>query len=519
MSIALTQVPEAALQIQKHTQLFSREDNKMSNESTDIHPVDRPGIKETQTISADINDDYTETRDDSVPSGNDYRDYRESTHSVTSKIAYLIGVKKGIFKKEHSSFDLDIFNKLDTDKNARIIRHLCTVRTSIFINFNKINNAFKLEHRGIRTVGEFIPDESVRQLSEDGIDFVKKTSRYLSNHVVEINRLINDRINNCRGLFPMWLNWEYVKDLFIMKDGLTDNGVMAALMVYRNSYNFLPFHAYLNWNARDEGLIIASDYRFCTWLYQLHNDEFTARNMVTNVGSYVTGNIYDFISSSGSTVLVVDCENSDPFNLSAAFRNLERKYTEKISRIILFDDIHSSTAWKLLEDSTGNIPVEHLTVERLMGNKSLVDQALYARVFREFYENRTDSFVLVSSDSDYWPLVSNLPQAKFLVMIEHAKCSPNLKQALEDQHIFYCYLDDFYGGSSEDVKHKAVLAEMRAYIESTVRLNVNDMFEEALRSTRAPFTEDERKRFYRKFIKPMSLVIDDNGDVQIEFGR
>ena len=71
----------------------------MSNESTDIHPVDRPGIKETQTISADINDDYTETRDDSVPSGNDYRDYRESTHSVTSKIAYLIGVKKGIFEK------------------------------------------------------------------------------------------------------------------------------------------------------------------------------------------------------------------------------------------------------------------------------------------------------------------------------------------------------------------------------------------------------------------------------------
>lgn len=60
---------------------------------------------------------------------------------------------------------------------------------------------------------------------------------------------------------------------------------------------------------------------------------------------------------------------------------------------------------------------------------------------------------------------------------------------------------------------------MRAYIENTVRLNVNDMFEEALRSTRAPFTEDERKRFYRKFIKPMSLVIDDNGDVQIEFGR
>lgn len=294
-----------------------------SENNTFFDPADGPVINETltPTLSPDSN---TEPQNVTEASDNEYRDYRESTHTVTSKIAYLIGVKKTIFEKEHSSFDLNIFNKLDADKNARIIRHLCIIRTSILRNFNKINNAFKFEHRGIRTVGEFIPDESVRQLAEDGIDFVKNTSRYLSNHVVEINRLINDRINNCRGLFPMWLNWEYVKDLFIMKDGLTDNGVMTALMVYRNSFNYLPFHLYLNWDAQDEGLIIASDYRFCTWLYQLHKDEFKARNMVMNVGSYVTGNIYDFISSSRSTVLVVDCENSDPFTSAPRSATLKR---------------------------------------------------------------------------------------------------------------------------------------------------------------------------------------------------
>lgn len=449
----------------------------------------------------------------------DYKELRESTHDITTKIAYLLGIRKIIFDKENTSFDIELFNRLNKDKSARIIRNLCAIRTSILKNFNKINNAFRFEHRGIRTVNEFIPDEYVMQLSNDGIDFVKKSSICLSNHVVEINRLINDRINNCKNLFPMWLNWDYIRDLFIMKNGLTDHGVMAALVTYRNSYNYLPFHAYMNWDAEDEGLILTSDARFCSWLYKLNNDEFKARNMVTNVGSRVKNNIYDFISSSNKTVLVVDCENSDPFNLSAAFRNLEKCYTDKIAGIILFDDVHASSAWNMLQNYTGNVPVEHLNVERIMGNKSLVDQALYARVFREFYENRTDSFVLVSSDSDYWPLISNLPQANFLVMVEHSKCSPNLKQALDEQHIFYCYLDDFYGGNGEDIKLKAVLAEMRDYVDSAVNLNVNDMFETALRNTRAPFSEDERRRFYRKFIKNMSLVVGENGDVSIEFGK
>lgn len=65
----------------------------MNNENSNIHPADGPGINETNTSSAD-NNDYAEARDDAGSPGVDYRDYRESTHSVTSKIAYLIGVKK-----------------------------------------------------------------------------------------------------------------------------------------------------------------------------------------------------------------------------------------------------------------------------------------------------------------------------------------------------------------------------------------------------------------------------------------
>ena len=36
----------------------------------------------------------------------------------------------------------------------------------------------------------------------------------------------------------------------------------------------------------------------------------------------------------------------------------------KVSRIILFDDIHTATAWRILESYT-DIPVEHMLIERL----------------------------------------------------------------------------------------------------------------------------------------------------------
>ena len=132
---------------------------------------------------------------------------------------------------------------------------------------------------------------------------------------------------------------------------------------------------------------------------------------------------------------------------------------QKVSRIILFDDIHTATAWRILESYT-DIPVEHMLIERLKSNKSLVDIKLTARACEEFYKNNVDSFVIVSSDSDYWGLISSLPDAKFLVMAEHEKCGPDIRQALSEKGIFYCFIDDFYSGNSQDIKLTALMKEM-----------------------------------------------------------
>lgn len=469
----------------------------------------------TQSQIEQINESSIQKETEEAEANEETRQYKNSTYEIISKVAYLIGVNKRVFENETQSPKLEIYEKLDTDKNARIIRHLCIIRNSIERSFKQIMQLMKYELKTIINMPELIPQESINQLFADGIDFYRPTNSQLTQQIIEINRIISDRINNCRSLFPLWLNWNYVKDLFIMPNGLTDAGIKQAASTFYSKLSYYPYKMYINWNPKNYGNILYNDKKFVTLLYYMNNDEFTDLNKVSDVSNYIKCSIYDYIETSEKAVIVVDCENTDPYKLSAVLKNLDTEYTSKISSIILFDDINTASAWGILENFI-NIPVEHMMIERIKENKSLVDIKLTARACQEHYVNKVDSFIIVSSDSDYWGLIQSLPDARFLVMIENDRCSPDLKKALESANIFYCNIDDFYTGNAENLKYSALFKSMYQYL-SNIHLNINDMFNEALRVTRVDMTDSEKTQFIQKYIKTMQLRIESNGDVIIDF--
>ena len=217
-------------------------------------------------------------------------------------------------------------------------------------------------------------------------------------------------------------------------------------------------------------------------------------------------------------VMAVDCENSDPYRLCATLKGLDADVTAKIQKIMLFDDVNTVNAWRILESHT-SIPVEHIMTERVKRTKSLVDIELTAMTCMEHYKNNVDSFIIVSSDSDYWGLISSLPDARFLVMIEREKCGPDMKAAMANSGIFYCYIDDFYSGNSDDIKRNALFTELYRYLDDALKLNVNDMLDAALKATRIEMTPAAKRQFFDKHIKRMSLVIDADGNASIELKR
>ena len=145
-----------------------------------------------------------------------------------------------------------------------------------------------------------------------------------------------------------------------------------------------------------------------------------------------------------------------------------------------------------------------------------MDIRLTADACKEFYQNNTDSFIIVSSDSDYWGLISALPDAHFLVMIEREKMRSGYETALATSGIFYCFLDDFYSGDNEEIIVNALVLETRKYLDFTVKFNVKRPDEPYSAGHQSNLIRRGKKQFYDKYIKSMRLAIDDNGDVHVE---
>ncbi|MDO4460064.1 MAG: NYN domain-containing protein [Clostridia bacterium] len=463
--------------------------------------------------------------------------------NIVSLVAYLIGVKEEILERDYLK---TAYEELEKNKAAKIVRCLSIIRTSIMLNYSRINEKMTYDITNIDKMPEFIDPDIFRFLRKNDIELIK-TNVKPSYYFPVINKLISDRINDCKKMFPLWVEWDYIRNLFIMPDG---NNLEKALNVSkefsanRNSY---PFHKYINWPmdmkaqmqaalAHDEetdispedftvGNILLNDKKFLLMLYAVNYDTFHELRNVHGAKQETKADINDFIADHDRIAIIVDCENSDPYKLTAVLRNI-KEYCQrsnnpendfgKLSKIILFDDVHTVNTWRILE-SYINVPVEYELIERVNDFKSLVDIRMTAGACREFYTNDIDAFLLVSSDSDFWGLISGLPDADFLVVTEYSKLGTSLVDAMQEHRISYCIMDDF-AGNVADLKIGALKMLIEDYVDQRISINVNSMLNEIYEQSRIGLSPAEKQNFYNSYVKKMRLEIKPDGELRIKLG-
>lgn len=443
--------------------------------------------------------------------------YKNSTYLIVSKIAYLIGYSDEVMISEKVPVQMrEVFAELEKNKNARIIRNLCIIRYRIERNFAKIQHLMKYELKNLDTMPDYIPPKAAKQLWKDDIRLQK--ANYLpEKYVLDINKMLKERIDTVKDLFPIWLNWDYIRELFLMPGGHTIEGIRAVHLEYHANLKRYPYGVYINWHfGNDDGYILYNDKKFVSMLYEKNQDYFMDISRVSDASDVTKFGIYEFIeASSKGVVLVVDCENSDPYKLYATLKNLAQDQIGKVKKIILYDDVNASTAWSILDEFT-TLKVERMLIQRLKENKSLTDMTLAVGVCKEFYGGIADSFVLLSSDSDYWALISMLPEARFLVMVEQNKVSYDMCKAMEAAGIFYCFIDDFYTGNSDEIRMKAVLSELQAKLDEQVNFNIRTLMKEVFWATRVEMATREERQFYDRYVKKMKIVVDVDGNVSLK---
>jgi Ni,Fe-hydrogenase maturation factor len=439
---------------------------------------------------------------------------RSNKKDIVSKVAYLIGVKKATL---YNQFETDLpgfLKEMDENKAARIIRSLCKLRMTMMHRFKKVDDILRYDLKNLKDI-DFFDRDDIIQLEKWEVYVTLANSRS-SLYMEHFNELIQEHIDDCKDLFPEWLKWEYLRSLFLMPKNKKIDVPKKEFEKYMANMEFYPYQAYIYWKQPSNcGNILFNDQKFASLLYDMHNDFFAENEKVLDAGEGTKTTIYDFIQRSDQTVVIVDCENSDVYKLYATLKNLNQEELQKVKKIILFDDVHTTKAWSCLSHFT-SIEVEHVEVERVNNYKSLVDIKMTAGACKEFYSNQIHSFILVSSDSDFWGLISSLSTADFLVMIEYSKCGKDIKEALEQNGIFYCSIDDFCSGNIAEFKNYALQEELQFQLQQAFSLNAHTLLETVYRNCRMQASETEQKNFYDRYLRNLQLTMDTEGNYEIK---
>ena len=436
--------------------------------------------------------------------------YQSVQKGVSLTVAFLIGTKMDVLVDNNPN-EKELFEKLSKEKDAVIIRTLCNIRSNLMLNYTNTerNIVFNLQNLDRQEIYK----DDIKTLTQNDINIIKvnyKVNRYLA----DINGLIAQRIATIKDLFPEWVKWDYLKSLFVMPKGQSEEMIKAESKKFIQSRLSYPFTRYIYWHPVEEGNILLNDEKFLKILYRQFKDEFQDISKVKDASESVKTNIYDFINNNESTVIVVDCENSDAYKLASVLKQLDRNEIERIHKIMLYDDVHTTKAWTFLNKIT-NIPVEHILVDRIKENKSLVDMKMCAGVSASYYRDNITSFILCSSDSDFWGLISSMPGANFLVMIEYSKCGPDIKNALIENGTYYCSIDDFCTGNIKNFKMAILHNELESRVKDLIEIDTNQLLDDIFTTLRMEISDAERQNFYKKYIQSMSLHIDKEGVMKI----
>ena len=88
-------------------------------------------------------------------------------------------------------------------------------------------------------------------------------------------------------------------------------------------------------------------------------------------------------------------------------------------------------------------------------------------------------------------------------------------RAMEDAGVFYCLIDDFCTGNSDEIRLKAVLSQLQAKLDEKVSFNIHELMKEVFWATRVEMGTREERQFYDRYLKKMKVSVDADGNVKI----
>ena len=313
--------------------------------------------------------------------------YQNNSYEIVSKIGYLIGVEKKYFVNSNLLID-EIFMQLEECRSARVVRNMCRIRTIIY---RYLKDALYISENLKK-----LASDTIQNLENDGFKILNANWSF-DDYCHFLKKIIGQYIDDCKYYFPLWLKWNYIKNLFVKNENECFDYWKDNVEFYCMNIRNYPYQMFLDIQIHYKGNILFNDEKFLHFLYQMNGEKFLEKNRVVKVSDFTINKVDSYINENKKIVIVVDCENADPYILIYVLRYFEKKYYNNILKVTLYNDNHTSVTWKSFKQYVG-IAIEHKIIKRIKESKSLVDIELSVGVCREFFINRVSSFILVQLD-------------------------------------------------------------------------------------------------------------------------
>lgn len=451
-----------------------------------------------------------------------------SKRDIVSRVAYLIGIDDRYFGLEQTEnmnpqFYRSVYEEMNADKEARIVRNLCRLRTRLQRNFRAIFTEMNSDIKNIDAIPDLVPQDALRTLEQDGIPFVR-AKRKLEDYIVDVHNYLVPHVPNCQKFIPDWVKWTYIRNMFFIPRGNTVEGNKEAARYYNESRDLYPYQAYINWYPDEgDGNILRDDAKFLPILYERNRDRFYDMSKVTDAGDAAVNDPEEFFDNAERVLIAVDCENADPCKVIGIIKELTaRGMINKVVKILLVDDEHTSSQWRAMRRND-TLPLEYYLTDRVKDEKSAVDVAMTIKFYREIAVAKAknepiDSAVIISSDCDFWPLIELTPEVKFLVMLEYDNCSQAYYQRLQRNSISFFYIDEYFMAGNIELKTEIVLQEVIREIEEGFlsKLNLYSIINRALQKLDLKMNDAELSQFFDRYIGVMNISFAKNGSAVLQ---
>ncbi|MBR0248341.1 MAG: hypothetical protein IJQ70_05155, partial [Synergistaceae bacterium] len=243
-------------------------------------------------------------------SGNLPLDSPRSKKNVVSRVAYLIGVDARHFgldqgENMNPQFYRSVYDEMNADKEARIVRSLCRLRTKLQRNFKAICTEMNSDVKNIDSMPDLIPPDILQSLEEDGIQFVRPR-RKTEDYVVDVHNYLLPHVPNCQKFIPSWVKWAYIRNLFFINKGNTVDGNKEAAKLYYEYRDLFPYQSYINWSPdMRDGNILRDDAKFLPILYERNRDKFYDMSKVTDAGDAAIDDPSEFFTNAQRVLIAI----------------------------------------------------------------------------------------------------------------------------------------------------------------------------------------------------------------------